>query len=126
MTARTEREKMLAGERYNILDPELDRIRLKTKRKLRIYNLSTEEDDRQSLLQDLLGEVGENVTIWTPFNCIYGENIYIGNNVFFNLNCMIIDNNKVKIGDHVMFGPGTQIYTCLLYTSDAADDQWRV
>jgi maltose O-acetyltransferase len=73
--------------------------------------LSTEEDDRRSLLQDLLGQIGENVTIWTPFNCIYGENIYIGNDVFFNLNCMIIDNNRVEIGDHVMFGPGIQIYT---------------
>jgi maltose O-acetyltransferase len=108
---KTEKEKMLAGERYNILDPGLDRIRLETKRKLRVYNQSTEEDDRQSLLQDLLGQIGDNVTIWTPFNCVYGENIYIGNDVFFNLNCMIIDNNRVEIGDHVMIGPGVQIYT---------------
>jgi maltose O-acetyltransferase len=111
MDTRSEKEKMLAGERYNILDPELDRIRLETKRKLRVYNQSTEEDNRRSLLQDLLGGIGENVTIWTPFNCTYGENIYIGNHVFFNLNCMIIDNNKVEIGDHVMIGPGIQIYT---------------
>jgi maltose O-acetyltransferase len=111
MAARTEKEKMLAGEKYNILDPELDRIRLETKRKLRVYNQSTEEDDRQSLLQDLLGKIGDNVTIWTPFNCVYGENIFIGNDVFLNLNCMIIDNNRVEIGDHAMLGPGIQIYT---------------
>ena len=111
MKERTEKEKMLAGERYNILDPELDRIRLEIKSKLRFYNASTEEDDRRSMLEDILGEIGENVIIWTPFNCIYGENIYLGNNVFFNLNCMIIDNNKVEIGDHAMLGPNVQIYT---------------
>ena len=111
MATRTEKEKMLAGERYNILDPELDHIRREIKRKLRIYNASSEEDDRRSMLQDLLGKIGENVLIWTPFNCIYGENIYLGNDVFFNLNCMIIDNNIVEIGDHAMLGPGVQIYT---------------
>lgn len=111
MSARTEKEKMLAGEKYNILDPELKQIRLEMKRKLRAYNRSTEEDDRMSMLQDMLGIIGENVIIWTPFNCIYGENIYLGNDVFFNLNCMIIDNNRVEIGDHVMVGPGVQIYT---------------
>ena len=127
MTGRTEKEKMLAGERYNILDPELDRIRLETKRKLRVYNLSTEEDDRESLLQDLLGTIGKNVTIWTPFNCIYGENIHIGNDVFFNLNCMIIDNHRVEIGDHVMFGPGIQIYTAAHPLDAASRNQgWEI
>ena len=111
MNKRSEKEKMLAGERYNILDPELKLIRQEVKRKLRIYNTSTEEDDRSSILKDILGSLGDNVIIWPPFNCVYGENIHLGNNVFFNLNCMFIDNNRVKIGDHAMFGPGVQIYT---------------
>jgi len=111
MPKRTEKEKMLAGEMYNCLDPELDRARQEMKRKLHAYNLSLPEDDRRSMLNDMLGEIGENVVIWPPFNCIYGENIYLGNNIFFNLNCMFIDNNRVEIGNHVMFGPGVQIYT---------------
>ena len=77
MDTRSEKEKMLAGERYNLLDPELDQIRLETKRKLRIYNASTEEDDRWSLLGDFLGQIGENVTIWTPFYCTYGEKAFV-------------------------------------------------
>ncbi len=111
MSARTEKEKMLASEVYNCLDPDLKRFRQVVKTKLRVYNESDEEDDRRSLLEDLLGNIGENLIIWPPFNCIYGENIYIGNNVFLNLNCMIIDNNRVEIGDHAMVGPGVQIYT---------------
>jgi len=111
MGNRTEKEKMLAGERYNLLDPELELARQQVKKQLRIYNSSTEEDDRRSLLKDLLGTVGKNVIIWPPFNCTYGENIHLGSNIFFNLNCMIIDNNRVEIGDHAMLGPGVQIYT---------------
>ena len=127
MSKKTEKEKMLAGERYNILDPELKRTRQEVKRKLRIYNSSSEEDDRSSILKDILGSFGENVIIWPPFNCIYGENIHLGNNVFFNLNCMFIDNNRVQIGDHAMFGPGVQIYTAA-HPLDAAsrNQRWEV
>lgn len=111
MRERSEKEKMLGGERYNCLDPELNRERQEMKRKLRAYNASLPEEDRWAMLKAFLGSIGENVTIWPPFNCIYGKNIYIGNSVFFNINCMIIDNNRVEIRDHVMFGPGVQIYT---------------
>ena len=127
MAKRTEKEKMLAGERYNFLDPELHRIRRETKKKLRIYNTSNEEEDRRSLLQDLLGGIGENLIIWTPFNCVYGENIYLGNDVFFNLNCMIIDNNRVEIGNNVMIGPGVQIYTAAHPLDAVSRDQgWEI
>ena len=111
MSPKTEKEKMLAGEEYNLLDPDLDRFRQEMKKNLDTYNVSDEEDDRRSMLSDILGRIGNNVIIWPPFNCIYGENIYLGNNVFLNLNCMIIDNNRVEIGDHAMLGPGVQIYT---------------
>jgi maltose O-acetyltransferase len=126
MAPRSEKEKMLAGEKYNMLDPELKQIRLEMKRKLRAYNTSTEEDDRRSMLEDILGGIGDNVIIWTPFNCIYGENIYLGNHVFFNLNCMIIDNNRVEIGDHGMVGPGVQIYTAAHpLDAESRDQGWE-
>jgi maltose O-acetyltransferase len=127
MSLKTEKEKMLAGERYNFLDPELDHLRQVIKSKLRTYNNSFPEDDRRAMLKDFLGGIGENVTIWTPFNCIYGENIYIGNNVFINLNCMIIDNNRVVIEDNVMFGPGVQIYTAAHELEAKSRDQgWEI
>ena len=102
---------MLAGEMYNLLDPELEMARHVAKNKLRVYNGTSEEDDQRLMLKGFLGKIGKNVVIWPPFNCIYGENIYLGNNVFINLNCMFIDNNRIEIGNHVMFGPGVQIYT---------------
>jgi len=102
---------MLAGELYNCLDPDLHQIRQGMKRKLAAYNLSLPEDDRRSMLKNMLGSVGDDVMIWPPFNCIYGENIFLGNNIFFNLNCMFIDNNRIDFGSNIMLGPGVQIYT---------------
>jgi len=111
MSTRTEKEKMLAGERYNGLDPELELDRQKVKKLLRLYNLSEETPERQIILQELLGAIGQDVIIWPPFYCSYGKNTYLGDHVFMNFMCTIFDNNEVRIGNHVMIGPAVQIYT---------------
>lgn len=108
---RTEKEKMLAGEIYNCLDPDLEMERQKTKKLLRLYNQSESAVERWALLQQVLGQVGENSMIESPFHCVYGKNIYIGDHVYLNVLCTILDCNRVEIGNHVMIGPGVQIYT---------------
>ena len=46
-----------------------------------------------------------------PFFCDYGSNILLGERVFFNFNCVVLDVCVVKIGDFTLFGPAVQIYT---------------
>jgi acetyltransferase-like isoleucine patch superfamily enzyme len=46
-----------------------------------------------------------------PFFCDYGSNIELGERVFFNFNCVVLDVCLVKIGSFTLFGPGVQIYT---------------
>ena len=111
MPLRTEKEKMLAGESYNCRDPDLEAIRQKTQELLRRYNLTGAVPERQTLLQLLLGQIGQNSIIVPPFYCPYGQNIYIGDHVFLNVMCTILDCNEVHIGQHVMIGPAAQIYT---------------
>jgi maltose O-acetyltransferase len=111
MPLRTEKEKMLAGESYNCLDPDLEAERQKTKELLRLYNQTEAAPERQTILQQLLGQIGQNSIIEPPFYCSYGQNTHIGDHVFVNSLCYIIDNNKVNIGHHVMIGPAVQIYT---------------
>ncbi len=111
MPLRTEKEKMLAGESYNCLDPDLDAERQKTKELLRLYNLTEAVPERQTILQQLLGQIGQDLIIEPPFYCTYGQNILIGDHVYLNSLCTIIDNNEVHIGHHVMIGPVVQIYT---------------
>jgi maltose O-acetyltransferase len=111
MLSKTEREKMLAGEIYNCLDPDLEAERQKTKKMLRLFNLAEDSSERQSLLQQLLGGIGQNTIIEPPFYCTYGHNIYIGDYVYLNVLCTILDCNEVHIGRHIMIGPSVQIYT---------------
>lgn len=111
MPEKTEKEKMLAGERYNLLDPELEVDRQKAKELLRRFNRTDVESEGQVILQQMLGAIGQNSIIWHPFYCSYGRNTYLGDHVFINYMCTILDNNEVRIGNHVMIGPAVQIYT---------------
>jgi maltose O-acetyltransferase len=111
MPFRTEKEKMLAGESYNCLDPALEAVRQETKKLLRIYNLTEAGPERQTILQQLLGHIGQNSIVEPPFYCSYGQNTHIGDHVYLNCMCTILDNNEVHIGHHVMIGPVVQIYT---------------
>ena len=127
MPSRTEKEKMLAGERYNCLDPDLEAERQKAKELLRLYNLSEAAPERQTILQQLLGQVGQNSIIEPPFYCSYGQNIYIGDHVYLNVLCTILDCNEVHIGHNVMIGPGVQIYTAAhLLQAEPRIQGWEV
>ena len=46
-----------------------------------------------------------------PFFCDYGSNIELGERVFFNFNCVVLDVCRVRIGDYTLFGPGVQVLT---------------
>jgi len=102
---------MLAGESYNCLDPELEAERQRTKVLLRLYNRTEAMPERQAILQQLLGQIGQNSFIEPPFYCSYGQNIHIGDYVYLNVLCTILDCHEVRIGHHVMIGPSVQIYT---------------
>ncbi len=109
----TEKEKMLAGELYNAADPQLVLERQRARRLTHAYNISLGEaqEQRRQILTDLLGACGENIAIEPPFYCDYGTNILLGDGVYFNFNCVVLDVCQVVIGNRTMFGPNMQIYT---------------
>lgn len=127
MPARTERERMLAGETYNCLDPDLEAERQQIKSVLRRYNQTEAEAERQAILRQLLGDVGQNSIVESPFYCVYGQNIHIGDHVYLNVQCTILDCNEVRIGHHVMIGPGVHLYCAAhLLQAEARNQGWEV
>lgn len=104
---------MLAGELYDPLDQELSNDRLKARLILKQLNDSREDetDLRKNILAELLPLSSPDVWIQPPFYCDYGSNIRIGEKVFFNFNCVILDVMEVVIGSRTMFGPNVQVYT---------------
>lgn len=109
----TEREKMLAGQLYDCGDKQLLKRWHYAKKLQQQYN-STDTTDKENIdriLEELLGRRGRNVWISAPFFVDYGENIHIGKNVEINMNCVFLDCNTITIGDFSGIGPGVHIYT---------------
>ncbi len=111
----SEREKMLAGELYDPLDGELVQARVRARDLCQALNATCEADqvDRRRILKELIGHGGDSVWMQPPFFCDYGANIHLGERVFFNFNCVVLDVCAVTIGDFTLFGPAVQIYTAM-------------
>jgi maltose O-acetyltransferase len=112
---KSEREKMLAGELYDALDPALVAERDRARDLCQVLNSSREADRdlRRELLLKIFGRGGDTAWLQPPFFCDYGSNIELGERVFFNFNCIVLDVCKVTIGDYSQFGSGVQILTPL-------------
>ena len=104
---------MLAGALYDALDEQLTRERFQARLLLKQLNDSPEDQPelRVKVLRQLLPNAGNGLWLQPPFYCDYGTNIFTGDKVFFNFNCVVLDVAMVTIGSRTMFGPNVQIYT---------------
>jgi maltose O-acetyltransferase len=109
----SDKDKMLSGELYDPMDPELVRDRDRARDLCQDLNATREsqQDERRRILRELFGSGGETVWMQPPFFCDYGKNILLGERVFFNFNCVVLDVCRVTIGDYTLFGPAVQVYT---------------
>lgn len=94
-------------------DSDTLKLIARTRELTREYYLSDYEDTekREAILRELLGGIGENVEIDTPFHCDHGNNIFIGNNVIIGINCTFVDNAEIRIGNRVLIASNVQFYT---------------
>ena len=108
-----EKDRMIRGELYYAADPELIADRLRASLLCERFNAtsSTQDAERRDILEELLGQVGDDVTILPPFRCDYGYLLSIGKRSFINYNAIILDSVPVKIGERTWIGPGLQLYT---------------
>lgn len=110
---KTEKEKMLAGELYDPLDQQLSDERLRTRLLIKELNDTREDqkEERVRILKELIPNAGVGLWLQPPFYCDYGSNMVLGEKVFFNFNCVVLDVTYVKIGSRTLFGPNVQMYT---------------
>ena len=104
-------EKMISGKDYNPLDNNLVSLRKFSLDSTRKFNFEIDSEKREIILKSLLGKMGNNCYITPNFFCDYGCNIELGDGVYFNANCVILDCAKVTIGDNTFIGPNCQFYT---------------
>jgi maltose O-acetyltransferase len=106
---------MLEGQLYNANDPELLALRLACRTRCEQFNALAfaQTDPRRTALDALLGSVGEDAVVMSPFECDYGTTIEIGARTFINYGAIILDAAPVVIGADVQIGPRVQLITAL-------------
>ena len=109
----TEEEKLDRGLLFCPADPQLKKIKLHTHNLNLLYNATFEDEiqKRDSLLEQILGQKGEDCFIQGPVYFHYGKHTSIGNRFFANFNLTIQDDASVAIGDDCNFGPNVTIVT---------------
>ena len=110
---KTEKQKMLDGELYDPLDKQLSDERLRTRLLIKELNDTREDEteNRARVLKELIPNAGAGLWLQPPFYCDYGTNMKVGERVFFNFNCVVLDVTYVTIGSRTLFGPNVQVYT---------------
>lgn len=71
----------------------------------------TNAEERTEVLGSLLGSMGKNCRILSPFHCDFGYNIHVGEDFFANTGLVILDEAEVKIGNNVFIAPQVGLYT---------------
>ena len=104
---------MLAEELYVASDPELVEMQIRRYRFMDEFNATKYEDfeGREKLARELFAHLGKNAYINKPFHCDYGCHISIGDNFFSNFDCIMLDVNKITIGNNVFIAPRVSLYT---------------
>jgi maltose O-acetyltransferase len=110
---RSMRERMLAGDLYIADDPQLTADHLRAMRLLEQFNHSAADAplERERLLRELLGTLGEGSVIRPPFYCDYGYHTYLGARSFANFGLVALDVARITIGEDVQIGPNVQLLT---------------
>ena len=123
---KTDYEKMLAGEVYSAVDPEILEMLNNTKDLCWEYNRirPTLVGERNAMLHKILGRCDEDTFIIQPFYCDYGRHIRVGKGFFANFGLTVLDEAPVTIGDNCFIGPNVGIYTAC-HSTDPKERETR-
>jgi maltose O-acetyltransferase len=107
------KSRMLRGELYLADDPDLAEGRARAQALLELFNATRHEesDERERLLRELLGDIGQGVVVMPTFRCDYGSNIAIGGKTFVNYDCIMLDVAPITIGSACQIATRVQLLT---------------
>lgn len=108
-----EEERIMKGILFSPSDSELKTIKRRAHNLSQRYSQTFEEqtDERDQILQQLLGQIGKGGFLQGPIFFHYGVHTRIGDHFFGNYNLTIQDDAQVTIGDYTSFGPNVTIVT---------------
>ena len=106
----TELERMNRGEWYDPRDPEISAMHQVARRLCRQFNRVDTDEERAGILAELFGDgLGDDVYVCENFHCDFPGRVKLGNRVFMNYGCKILNCGIVTIGEEVRFAPGVTV-----------------
>lgn len=109
---KTEYEKMRSQELYYFSDPEIHASLVHAKKVCaRLRSMTIYDEDYRQVIEELIPGIPQSTTICPPFHCDHGTGIILGENVFMNYDCIMLDGGYIRIGKHALIGPHCQFYT---------------
>ena len=110
---RSMRERMLAGDLYIADDEEIAEESRRALDLMDAYNATSARQGplRRSLLESLLGSIGEATELRPPLYVDYGTHLTVGARSFANFGLVALDVAAITIGDDVQIGPNVQLLT---------------
>lgn len=105
-------DKMRRSETYYFSDPEIEANILRSQKLCaRLQTMTFTDPGYRSVIEELIPGIPQSTTICPPFHCDHGTEITLGEHVFINYNCTMLDSGGIHIGDHTLIGPNCQFYT---------------
>lgn len=109
---KTEYEKMRSQELYYFSDPEIHGSLVHAKKVCAcLRSMTIYDEDYRQVIEELIPGIPQSTTICPPFHCDHGTGIILGENVFMNYDCIMLDGGYIRIGKHTLIGPHCQFYT---------------
>ncbi|MCE2595997.1 sugar O-acetyltransferase [Motilimonas cestriensis] len=106
----TELEKMQLGVEFDPDANEIQVLRHQTFTLIQQFNRTFAPKGR-ALAKKIFAKVGSQTIITPPFLCEFGKTISIGDRCFINMGVTMLDNAPITIGNNVLIGPSSQLYT---------------
>lgn len=105
-------EEMRGGLPYDYSSAELaESFRHASDLCRRLRGLTQSDPEYRAVLEELIPGIPASSTIVPPFYCDHGHGIVMGEEVFVNADCVMLDGGLITIGAHTRIGPKCQLYT---------------
>ncbi|GIG53408.1 sugar O-acetyltransferase [Demequina activiva] len=110
---RTHEQRRADGDPFWGPDPALLARQARAQRLLAEYTAALAQGIPAAIavLRELFAAFGDGSFVVPGLRVTYGDNVRIGSQCLVNMECMLIDDGPITIGDHVLLAPRVQIIT---------------
>lgn len=103
---------MRSGKFYDFSDKETTESLIHANQLCaRLQTMTAMDADYRTVIEELIPGIPASSTINPPFHCDHGHGIRLGENVFVNYGCTMLDGGLITIGAHTLIGPNCQLVT---------------